>query len=242
MRQINKRYFKAVVILSNLIGLITLPQKPVIAQWSPLGNYPNSGVFNDAIKCLTKDKSGNLYAAGTFYNDSGKYYVAKWNGSSWNELGGINGGKFNWDINCLTTDTMGNVYAAGEFYNDSGKNYVAKWNGINWVELGGANSSKFNGWINTVTTDLNGNVYAAGQFYNDSSKSYIAKWDGSKWVEMGGRNKSNFIGTINSIKIDKSGNIYAAIASEINKCQRNCNIHDHCNLVFLSKYFVKLYQ
>ena len=36
---------------------------------------------------IALDSDGNAYAAGNFSNKDKKHYVAKWNGSSWSELG-----------------------------------------------------------------------------------------------------------------------------------------------------------
>ena len=182
------------------------------SSWQELGET-NSSTFNDAIACLTTDLVGNVYAAGGFTNGinihSGKYYVAKWNGSSWQELGGTNSSTFNDAIACLTTDLVGNVYAAGGFTNGNGKYYVAKWNGSSWQELGGNNSSKFNDAIFCLTTDAVGNVYAAGGFTKSNGKYYVAKWNGSSWQELGGNNSSTFNDHINCITTDAGGNVYA---------------------------------
>ena len=56
----------------------------------------------------------------------GKQYVAKWNGSTWAELGGLNSLAANNYIVSLCNDAAGNVYAGGEFTNVIGKYYVAK--------------------------------------------------------------------------------------------------------------------
>ena len=44
--------------------------------WSVLGNLDVFGVHG-----LYLDKNGNLFAAGSFMNTSGKRYVAKWDGT-----------------------------------------------------------------------------------------------------------------------------------------------------------------
>src|SRR6185295_12685799 len=59
-------------------------------SWSQLG-VVNGVVADSYISSVCSDASGNIYAAGQFTNSSGKKYVAKYNGSSWSELGGLNG-------------------------------------------------------------------------------------------------------------------------------------------------------
>ena len=73
---------------------------------------------------------------GFFTDGDGNWYVAKWNGSAWSELGGTNSSPFNFVIFSITTDVNGNVYAAGGT-NSNNYFYVAKWNGTGWSELGG---------------------------------------------------------------------------------------------------------
>ena len=197
MKLLNLKYVVA-------IFCILLSITKTNAQWSELGGT-NTSTFNYRINSLATNASGNIYATGSFTNDSGNNYVAKWNGSSWVKLGGINGYTFN----SPTTDASGNVYVAVGFTNVSTKQYVAKWNGSSWQELGGANSSTFNGNIFSLSTDARGNVYATGGFTNASGNNYVAKWNGSSWQELGGTNSSTFNNTINSLIADAKGNVFA---------------------------------
>jgi len=62
------------------------------AAWSELGGI-NDSMVNGRIFSITTDANGNIYAAVSFTNgnnSNGKYYVAKWNGTAWSELGGSN--------------------------------------------------------------------------------------------------------------------------------------------------------
>lgn len=122
MQKFTFRLWAALVALGFMVGSAK-------AQWRPVGTYDTHG-FNGTIKCFTKDKSGNIYAAGDFTNSNGSYYVAKWDGSSWTELGGTNNSTFNNDINTLATDAAGNIYAAGDFtlpVPNYSTHYVAKY-------------------------------------------------------------------------------------------------------------------
>ena len=137
------------------------------------------------------DKKGNIYAAGSFSNSpiSNKRYVAKWDGTTWNEVGiGVNGLNANNSIQCLSSDNFGNVYAAGWFTNSIGKQYVAKWDGTTWSQIGmGSNILPTNGVIWSLAVDKINHVYAivssirGGQY----ADSHVSKWDGIKWIKLG---------------------------------------------------------
>jgi len=180
-------------------------------SWSELGGT-NALAANNEIQSICTDKSGNVYAAGSFTNSSGKEYVAKWNKATntWSELGGKNSLAANASILSVCIDNSGNVYTAGYFTNSSSKCYVAKWNGSAWSELGGLNALAANSSINAICIDTNSNIlYVGGGFSNSKGYQYVAKWNGSVWSELGGLDALSANSTINSICIDKSGNVYA---------------------------------
>ncbi len=182
------------------------------SAWSELGNGFNSNgdSTNSYIWTVINDASGNIYTAGGFTDTAGYTYVAKWNGSTWSELGtGTNALKGNNNIFCLTIDASGNVFAAGGFTDTNGYSYVAKWNGTTWTEVGtGTNALKANSLIRGMAPDASGNIYVGGWFTNASGKYYVAKWDGTSWTELGGTNALNANNEIYALMMDGSGNVY----------------------------------
>ena len=211
MKRVISKYAKATTIIAFCLSFLVA--KTTNGQWEELGGS-NTSKLNGVINSIVKDSHENIYAAGEFTNgrnnNFGKYYVAKWNGSSWSELGGTNTSTFNGKIKSITTDTSGNVYAAGEFYNSGNNNYyVYKWNGSSWSELGGIYGSSFRGQIYSITIDIKGNLYAVGSFTNGYGKPFVAKWDGGSWNELGSSSDSIFNKSILSITTDTSGNLYA---------------------------------
>ncbi len=176
------------------------------AQWNELGGS-NSSTFDNQVKSICTDNDGNIYAAGVFTNTSGKYYVAKWNGSTWSELGGTNALGANYHILALCTDPNGNIYAAGRFTNGpngiTGSRYVAKWNGNSWSELVGLDTI-FD--INCLCSDSNGNIYAAGDFSSSTGHHYVAKWNGTSWSALGGFESLGANSYIYALYCDKTNN------------------------------------
>ena len=194
-----------------LIASLLLKILIVQAQWSKLGgtNYlKGNGGF---ILSTCTDANGNIYAAGSFVNASGRGYVAKYDGSTWSELGGANALSAYYHIYSICSDAAGNIYAAGEFINGSNfRYYVAKYDGSTWSELGGTNALSANSGINSICSDAAGNIYAAGNFTNASGFYYVAKYNNvSGWSELGGTNTLLANHTIYSICSDATGNIYA---------------------------------
>jgi hypothetical protein len=173
--------------------------------WSPLGGA-NSLQAKSLIFSIIADSLNNIYAAGDIPDSNGTYYVAKWNGTNWSELGG-NSLAANGTIKSLCTDKKGNLYAAGSFRNINGHSYVAKWNGNTWSELGDLDSMAIYS-IRSVCSDKAGNIYAASWSPDSSGNYYIAKWDGTSWSELGGFNSLAANSLPWAVCADKAGNIY----------------------------------
>lgn len=171
------------------------------AQWSELGVFSNS---NSAIGAIISDNSGNLFVTGAFKNSFGNYYIAKWTGNSWDEVGGLNALASTIGIAEMCFDNSGALLCGS-----NGKYRIAKWNGNNWLELGGTNSLTATDSPFTITCDKNNNVYVAGTYTNSTGSYYIAKWDGISWSELGGLNQSTFNNVIYSVCVDSAGNVYA---------------------------------
>jgi hypothetical protein len=191
------------------------------SSWTKLGGtVPGIALnANGGIYSITSDVSGYIYASGAFTDSNGKYYVAKWDGTSWMELGGTVAGvalNINDVIIALTSDAAGNIYAGGYFTKSKAKSYVAKWDGTSWTELGGTVAGialNINNGTLSLTFDASWNLYAGGYFTDSNGNYYVAKWDGSRWTELGGTVPGvalNANNAIYSVTADASGYIYAS--------------------------------
>jgi hypothetical protein len=154
--------------------------------WQALGN-------GDLPVALAIDNNGNLIAGGY----SG---IARWNGSNWTEIGGMNG-----LVNALAVDNTNNIYAGGSFTIVGGvaANYIAKWNGTIWSTL----DSGMDSTVNALALDSTGKLYAGGGFNTAGGVSThsIARWSGSTWSALGsGINFWDY-----SLAIDASNHLYA---------------------------------
>ncbi len=71
---------------------------------------------------------GNVYVGGAFTDTNNYEYVAKWNGTTWSELGGTaNALNANGELIPMIIDDSGNIYTAGAFTDANGYYYVAKY-------------------------------------------------------------------------------------------------------------------
>ena len=93
-------------------------------------------------------------AAGAFKNSSGNYYVVKWDGSKWSEVGTLN---INDNIYAICGDSNGDLFIASAFRDANDKYYVLKWNGSTWTNIGFYQDY---GNVLTLCTDASGNLYA----------------------------------------------------------------------------------
>jgi hypothetical protein len=141
--------------------------------WIAMGTGTRSNV--NAISAIN---NSNVYVGGYFTSPAS--YIAKWNGSDWEQLITLNS-----RVNAIHAKDNSNIYIGGEFTSPAGR--IAKWVGNGLQQLGtGANNEVF-----SIYAVDNSNVYVGGKFLNlgDLNGDYIAKWNGSNWNSMvGGMN------------------------------------------------------
>jgi hypothetical protein len=140
------------------------------ATWRPIGaggwNHMNSVVSD-----MTIDSAGGLYEGGEFTMAGGQpvRYLAKWDGSTWQQLGDIGHRVFG-----LHFDPAGNLWAVGD-------TVIARWDGASWLTVGATQYA----W--DVVVDRAGHAYAVGQFdaIDETPVSNIGMWDGAAWRPLG---------------------------------------------------------
>lgn len=169
----------------------------LIAKWSnnAWSTIPSpSAAFGGKITDFDADQSGNLYAVGTIFNSSNELYVAKWNGTSWSQVGGTT--TFSTSStnppNCVKIGANGNVYVAGGITDANGYYYVAKWDGNTWSKVG--TGMNFTDNISDLAFDASGNIYVSGNLHSGNAY-YLAKCSNGVW-SMFGNTLSSGVGNI----------------------------------------------
>jgi len=171
------------------IGVAKQTSTAVSCAWSALGTGLQPGTY-DNVRALViyDDGSGAaLYAGGEFWGTPANH-LAKWDGSSWSELGGgTDDGVF---ALAVYDDGSGEaLYAGGNFtmVGEVSATSIAKWDGSDWSALG----SGVSGVVRALAVYDDGSgaaLYAGGYFSTAGgvSASRIAKWNGVSWSEVGG--------------------------------------------------------
>lgn len=142
-----------------------------------------------------------LYVGGNYQNlggVNGLNYIAKWDGTTYTEVGGTIGGAVPLIILDLAQGDLGEgnmLFAGGRFLNIDGISAlnVAQWDGTQWTDLNGGVSrpSGFAQVLHMVVWDdgTGPALYVGGRFELAGGQPVsrnIAKWDGTSWSSMGG--------------------------------------------------------
>jgi hypothetical protein len=146
-------------------------------SWSSLdtaGIWYRGAYGGDGIRALYIDGADNIYASGDLMNAKNQTYVAKWDGTSWTDLGSAGNSQIpsHGPIDVICGDNAGNIYIAGVGLRQYNWSYCAKrLSGTSWDEVGiGSSSINVKGRIAALCTDSLGNLYAAGYGFFDNNK------------------------------------------------------------------------
>ena len=199
-----------IVICSGSLGATTLPNAYVyypageIGAWgAPYWTNLNQGM-NGAVKALSSDNSGKVYAGGDFTlaDGSSMPHVARWDGSSWSDMsGGVNSAAYSIDV-----DMSDNVFVGGSFVSAGGigVSRIVYWADDSWESLDA-------GVNNTVYAVLCGNdstVYVGGMFSTSGGGSAlrIASWNTGfgLWTNLG----AGISGPVMCMELDNNGTLY----------------------------------
>lgn len=154
------------------------------SNWSALGTGigPTMGIYS--VRALAVSGT-NLYAGGSFTTAGFTTVnnIARWNGSTWSAMGGMNH-----TVEALAVSGT-NLYAGGWFTmaGFTAANSIARWNGSSWSALGSGMSGAT---VNPVyALAVSGtNLYAGGLFPTAGSQQgvvSIARWNGTAWASLG---------------------------------------------------------
>jgi len=136
------------------------------SNWSSLGSGMTLTNGNGQGVGALADYNNNLIAAGRFDNAGGVpvNFIAKWNGSSWSDIGGGFPGSYEGIYALYVSNNA--LYAGGSFVTAGANNAnsIAKWNGSGWSALGNGITNFSGQGIVLSLTNYNGYLFAGGEF------------------------------------------------------------------------------
>ncbi|MCS6883627.1 MAG: hypothetical protein RMK84_20105 [Oscillochloridaceae bacterium] len=151
-------------------------------NWYALGRIGANGALNNPVNALAV-RGNEVYAGGAFTNAgdvAAADYVAFWDGTGWNALGGSGGdGALGLGSVVNALAVSGNdVYVGGNFNNAAGiatADYVARWDRGAWSGLGGV------GGAGALTSQvramaISGNDVFIGGFFFDAASNPLADY------------------------------------------------------------------
>ena len=171
-------------------------------QWEALGNG-----FDDEVRTLALDMSGNLYAGGVFTSSNdgatGFHYVARWDGS-WQPVGSVNEPDAFEGVN-VVVPIAGDVMAGGsmQLLGTTLVNGLGRWNGSAWSGIGGQG---MDAGVEALLVTPGGDLYAGGSFgyAGNVLVNFVAVRSNGQWLPLGqGTN-----GTVSAIAAGADGSIY----------------------------------
>lgn len=179
-------------------------------SWENIGyvNYVPKSIGVYSITKIITDNANNVYCLGARDNLD-RYFVGKWNGTSWSVLGDLFSS--NQLIDIATDGT--NIFVAGDFISTvNGQTYyINKWNGTEWSahDIG-----SLNGAVRAMHVDKDGNLNVGGEFRITNGKYGVKKKVGSSWAEVGSLQSD---APIVRLLCDKLGNVYVTSGGKLSR-------------------------
>lgn len=191
-----------------------------IRKWNGLNftalTDQNISYFNGNIRRLEFDKNGNLFVVGDFKNSNGQYFVAKWDGNNWSQIGSSQT-----TFGSVAINSIGEIVVSRFEVNNYGKAAILKWNGSNWSSL--IDTATYNFWWGgDLEFDKFDNLYLSGAWDNQLdwggnpiNRYYIAKWNNFNGLQrlgdIGTNNdpyKWDYVGPPTDIEIGPDNSLY----------------------------------
>lgn len=154
-------------------------------EWSALGGGVLASGQPGLIRALVA-RGSNVYAGGAFSVAGGipATNVARWNGTSWEALGGGLSGGAGAVVISLALAPNGDLVAGGVFTQAGGQpaRNIARWNGTGWSALGDGLFGTGGGAVQALAF-LDDDLVAGGAF--NQPVPFLARWNGGGWSSIG---------------------------------------------------------
>ncbi|MBB6681432.1 T9SS type A sorting domain-containing protein [Aequorivita sp. 609] len=169
-------------------------------------------------KLATNSNNQPVVLYGTGSDPYGPKYsnVSRFNGSSWEVIGGtdIDSSNETYFSHSLAIDENDNIYVGATVDLDLKKLNVYKWNGASWSNIGD-NIGGGATYSNSIALDLQGNPVIGFRDEVESGKTTVMRYDGSIWSSIGLTGFTN-IASYQSLAYSPNGHPYIAYQDEGN--------------------------
>ncbi len=180
-----------------------------ISGWEALEKNP-SGDNGDHFAF---DSNGNLYTGFsiTLADGSNLSTIQKWDGNSWQILGG----EFPGHVRAIAISADGIVYSSniiGEGENEGDiDSAIFKWSNNTWNLI-----ADVNGYVSSLVIDPYGNLYAGGFFSSMAGLNIknVAKYDGGNWITTNWEDEDL---SVRKLVFSPDGLLYAVGENRLNK-------------------------
>lgn len=170
------------------------------SSWTALSSGLK-GPPNSTPVCALAFLGSDLYATGNFTNAGGvtASRVAKWDGTGWYSLGGLN------DTGVRAVSNSGSIYFCGYFNaatNGVVGNHIIRFDGSNFHGLPSQGTGQgANLWVYALARGSDG-LYAGGYFsgIGAAASPYIARWDGTSWNPLGSGISGSYSGNAVAVR------------------------------------------
>ena len=149
-------------------------------RWVPVGAPPDGRVRSMVVMPNGDLVIGGLFDEPGFALDT----VRRWDGSSWQVLGGSGTG-VDGTVRSLLVMNTGELVAGGNIQSAGGTpmNFITRWDGTVWRAMG----SGLDNEVHALEQLANGDLLVGGRFFSagGTPARCIARWDGSNWSAFG---------------------------------------------------------
>jgi trimeric autotransporter adhesin len=165
-------------VIGNASSQNIAAYEPQTRTWLPIGGGIAGGVTAIATRA-----NGNLVAASL------QATVHEWNGTTWQQLGGVFGSFSGTGVACLIEASNGELVAGGLFQaiGTAPIHGIARWDGVSWQPMGAPTVPWSLGNVQQLVKLPNGDLAAAGLFtqIGGIACTLVARWDGTSWSPFG---------------------------------------------------------
>ena len=185
------------------------------------------------VSSLALDSNNNLYIGGSFgqvNSNSNLEKLAKWDGSSWTSVNGVDDDIIGGAVETIAIDSSDNIYIGGNFDDVDSKGLLslAKWDGSVWTSIHSIAGADLlsQAFVNKIAIDKDNEniiyVASSGTFNSvDGPLENFAIYNGTVWTSLK-PSIDDINNNVNEVTLDSKNNVY--IGGQFTSVDSNNNL------------------